>query len=392
MLFRSPKPQTPNPKPLKIFCVGGTEKFLVLGRCKLEMNSEYEQVNRSLENSYSKMSFLDMQETIAGSATKTRADAMMDDNQEESMNFSDILHSEYFKTPQKIPQESITPLKFAAPSKSDIKTSLESQPLGKRSDFEMKFLDKSLDKYMERSYVRRSKRIQNKASPSGYSEINLGSTHEEQEELTNCVPLALAPKENDVSTNHEDSRQNGILEDISDKSQFLKLLKFKDEQYSSKNDDYLNRDSWFQTTKSAISERELSNHAARAQRVITICQNISNQANGILKNISTINSRAKDFRSLNKNQCDSQPLPESCHQLETNEDEQDDLLSLQNFPSNSCTQSVIQSFSVDDLPESLQDLYRKFVKLDFIVHETIKMGKLSLLQSQLDFLEKNSGR
>lgn len=359
------------------------------------MNTESELVGRSLENSHSKASVLDTQETVTGSAAKNRTDGLLDDYAEESMNFSDILHSEYYKTPKKVTQESVVPTKFAAPSKSEVKIDLETQHLGKRSAFEMKYLDKSLNKYMEKTLVRRSKRLLNKVSPKGYSEISLGPEKEDNADLSNCMPLNLVQEESNASTNFDCSRETCIQQDTPGQSQFFKLLKLGDDQYLSQKSASLKLDSWFHPSRTTVSSQELANHSARAERVITICQSISNQAHSLLHSLSKMNTLRAPLSGplLTESHHSSQPLPLSTTMINhyTNDDKADSL-SLHNFASDSCAESVVQSFGVDDLPDSLKDLYVKFVKLDFIVHEVIKMKKLSLLNGQLDFVQKSGCR
>lgn len=336
----------------------------------------------STENSNSKKSQFDTNETVEGSELRWRVDDML---QDDSITFSELMKTECFTTPLKVKAiEEIVAPKFACPSKSDIKQSLEEESLGKRSAFEKKFLEGTLDKFLEKTFVRRSKRLQNKSSPRGYNEIKLGSDTEE-----GIIEPSLPSKNDDTnaSTNFEHSRQKTEEEDTPNHKSLFQLLNInKREGEVRPNSNFFKTTFKFDGNSSFKTPGAENPVLSNTPRIISLCQSISNKSYSIINQLQKIKRNAVEAISFGSQ---SQGYLESKDDEETRTDM--DCLSMQNFPSTTRKPST-SIYSVDELPKELLELLRMFTWLDFIVDETKKLGKLSLLKLHVAYIEKNYGR
>lgn len=344
-----------------------------------------------LELSNSK-SLVDSQSTALYSAAKFGSvDKLVED--QDSMTFSDILRGDIFKTPQKSCYQLFPFPKGSPPTKSEVKESLNEQ-LGKRSDFEKKFLDSHLDQYLSRVCVKRSKRIQNKVSPRGSIDTEpchfktIGHQEPQTKDHSSQSMGTFS-----CSTKLEVSRQKpakdmplnaavdhkGLFERIG--SGFCLSQEQMGKPFSSR--------LLFQPRFTEILDDDQDNgeRTLGVSGILSLCQNISSEALAIIQSIREVRDRAVNFSLpvLDTNEPsiknDSSPSEELLASSES--------LSLKNFPSSTrrCSATLHHP---EDLPESLFSLYNKFSRLDFIVQETSKMGRLSLWESQVSHLLKIS--
>jgi hypothetical protein len=343
-----------------------------------------------LEFSNSK-SLGDSQSTALYSAAKfSSVDRLVED--QDSMTFSDILRGDMFKTPQKSCYQLFPLPKGSPPTKSEVKEALDDQ-LGKRSDFERKFLDSHLEQYISKVCVKRSKRIQNKISPRGSIDADICYSKLVQAQDSICKEQpSMAKSSLSGSTKFEVSRQKEAKDiDINaavDHKSLFQRIGCSPSPFQENSTKCLTSRILFQSRLADIlDEDETVKKPLGVSEIVALCQNISSEALALIQPIrearskeSKINlSLAERFEPSTKN--DSSLAEELVASSET--------LSLKNFPS-STRRSSASLNEPEELPEPLFILYKKFSKLDSSVQELQKMGRLSLWETHVSFLLKTT--